>query len=298
TDKPYRYRARRVPRVPPPISASAASLLLVAQHPAPRLPKRSLALHQAQERRRQRRKRRLGDGTLRVNDDVPSSWYLLKVATDDLAQPSAHAVAYHGAAERLLDAETEAAQGPFISANEHGEVSVGAALAGAIDRVKFALADQTRLARKRQALPRRWRCWGCPITREWGDDVPSCGVRQGLCGHPWFSCANEIRASWRGGASAVEMYALAKQSPLRSGYGPQTSQVSSPGSVLPPVHTANQDGLGVVIVKPDCLIPGSFPNPLVYLRGAHRVKNTAGYVTETGKVIHPTLSTPRLARIG
>jgi len=32
-----------------------------------------------------------------------------------------------------------------------------------------------------------------------------------------------------------------------------------------------------VFVKPDCLIPGSFPNSLVYLRGKHRVKKTAGY---------------------
>jgi hypothetical protein len=52
-----------------------------------------------------------------------------------------------------------------------------------------------------------------------------------------------------------------------------------PGSFFPPVHTANQDGLGVVFVKPDCLIPGSFPNLLVYLRAAHTVKKTAGMET-------------------
>ena len=61
-----------------------------------------------------------------------------------------------------------------------------------------------------------------------------------------------------------------------SEYGPRTPQVSSLGGALPPVHTANRDGLGVVFVKPDCLLPGSFPNLLVYLRGAHRVKKTAG----------------------
>src|SRR5208283_4964706 len=55
---------------------------------------------------------------------------------------------------------------------------------------------------------------------------------------------------------------------------------------MPPVHTANQDGLGVVIVKPDCPIPGSFPNSLVYLRAAHRVKKAAGMVIGRGKVIH------------
>jgi len=31
-----------------------------------------------------------------------------------------------------------------------------------------------------------------------------------------------------------------------------------------------------VFVKPDCLIPGSFPNLLVYLRAAHTVKKTRG----------------------
>ena len=54
-----------------------------------------------------------------------------------------------------------------------------------------------------------------------------------------------------------------------------------PRQLLPPVLTANQDGLGVVFVKPDCLIPGSFPNLLVYLRGAHRVKKTAAMETAT-----------------
>ena len=88
------------------------------------------------------------------------------MAADHLAQPSAHAVASHGAAECLLDAETEAAQWQFIGTKEHGEVSIGAALASAVDRVKFALAHQTRLARKRLALPRRWRFRGCPLTRE------------------------------------------------------------------------------------------------------------------------------------
>jgi hypothetical protein len=41
---------------------------------------------------------------------------------------------------------------------------------------------------------------------------------------------------------------------------------------MPPDLTTKQDGLGVVFVKPDCLIPGSFPNLLVYLRGECRVK--------------------------
>jgi len=84
----------------------------------------------------------------------------------DLAQPSAHAIANHGPAECLLDAETETAQWQFIGTNEHGEVSIGAALAGGVDRVKITLAEQARLARKRLALLRWWRRRGPPITRE------------------------------------------------------------------------------------------------------------------------------------
>jgi hypothetical protein len=59
--------------------------------------------------------------------------------------------------------------------------------------------------------------------------------------------------------------------------------------VSPPDHTANQDGLGVVFVKPYCLIPGSFPNLLVYLPRAQGVKKPRGMVMGRGKVIHPSL---------
>ena len=41
-----------------------------------------------------------------------------------------------------------------------------------------------------------------------------------------------------------------------------------------------------MFVKPYCLIPGSFPNLLVYLPRAQRVKKARGMVTERGKVIH------------
>lgn len=88
------------------------------------------------------------------------------MAADHLAQPSAHAVAYHGTAERLLDAETEAAQWQIIGTKERGEVGIGAALSGVVNRVKFALAHQARLARQRLAPLRLWRRWGRPITRE------------------------------------------------------------------------------------------------------------------------------------
>ncbi len=126
-----------------------------AQHAAPDLPRSSQALQQANELRRQGRKRRFRYRTLGVNDDVPSCWYLLAVATRHLAQPAAHAVANHGPAKCLFDAETEAAQWQSIGAHEHNEVGVGTALAGGVDRVKFTLAEQARLARKRLATLRR-----------------------------------------------------------------------------------------------------------------------------------------------
>src|SRR5215471_10059994 len=59
------------------------------------------------------------------------------------------------------------------------------------------------------------------------------------------------------------------------------------GGVAPPDHGANQDGLGVVFVKPYCLISGSFSNLLVYLPRALGVKKPGCMVTERGKVIHP-----------
>jgi hypothetical protein len=74
------------------------------------------------------------------------------------------------------------------------------------------------------------------------------------------------------------MYALAKQSPLVD-TARELRKFHPPGSDMPPDHTAKQDGLGVVFVKPDCLNAGSFPNLLVYLRSAHRVKKTAGIET-------------------
>ena len=64
--------------------------------------------------------------------------------------------------------------------------------------------------------------------------------------------------------------------PLRSGYGSRTPRVSPFSGVSPPDHTANQDGLGVVFVKPYCLISGSFPNSLVYLPRAQGVKKARG----------------------
>jgi hypothetical protein len=70
------------------------------------------------------------------------------------------------------------------------------------------------------------------------------------------------------------MYALAKQSPLRLDTARERPEFHPCGGVSPPDHMANQDGLGVVFVKPYCLISGSFPNLLVYLPRALGVKKT------------------------
>jgi len=57
--------------------------------------------------------------------------------------------------------------------------------------------------------------------------------------------------------------------------------------VSPPEHRANQDGLGVVFVKPYCLISGSFPNLLVYLSRAQGVKKARGCYALRGNCYTP-----------
>jgi len=72
------------------------------------------------------------------------------VAAHDFPHPPAHAVAHHRAAQRLLDAESEAADRLSTGANENGEVGTRAALAGAIHFVELAFPHQPHFARKRQ----------------------------------------------------------------------------------------------------------------------------------------------------
>jgi hypothetical protein len=77
------------------------------------------------------------------------------MAAHDFAHPPPHAIAHYRAAQRFLDAETEAAQRPFIGAEKRGEMRVGAALASAVHRVEFALAQQSRFSGKAQPGLRR-----------------------------------------------------------------------------------------------------------------------------------------------
>ena len=84
--------------------------------------------------------------------------------------------------------------------------------------------------------------------------------------------------SWRGVFSAVDMYALAKHSPLflyRIFHPAREDLVlQRSGSFLPHVHTTCRVGFGVLSVKPGCHTPGSIRNLLVYLPPAQRVKKT------------------------
>lgn len=108
-------------------------------------------LNQAQKFSAQRSKFRAGYTAPRVNDDVPSCWYLPLVAAHDFAHAPPDAVAHHRLAECLLDAESVAALRQRVCAKKNGEVGAGAAAAGAINGVKLAAPHQARPARKLQA---------------------------------------------------------------------------------------------------------------------------------------------------
>ena len=114
----------------------------------------AVLLQQANELRRQGRKRRFRYRTLGKRR-CP----ILLVSPRGGNAPSRATCGACGCEPRprqcLFDAETEAAQWQSIGAHEHNEVGVGTALAGGVDRVKFTLAEQARLARKRLATLRR-----------------------------------------------------------------------------------------------------------------------------------------------
>src|SRR5215813_9952954 len=87
-----------------------------------------------------------------MDDDVPSRGYLPPVTAHDLAQAPPDTIAHYRAAERFLDAESEAALRQSIGAKESCEVGTRAALSGAVDRIKIAAPHQPRLARKRHPI--------------------------------------------------------------------------------------------------------------------------------------------------
>ena len=73
------------------------------------------------------------------------------MAPHDLSHAPPDAVAYHRAAQRLFNAETEAAHRQLVGAKKNCEVGTGPAFPGAIHGVEFAAPHQPRLAWKLQA---------------------------------------------------------------------------------------------------------------------------------------------------
>jgi len=69
----------------------------------------------------------------------------------DFSHAPPDAVAYHRAAQRLFNTETEAAHGHLVGAKKNCEVGTRSALPSAIDGIELAAPHQPRLARKFQA---------------------------------------------------------------------------------------------------------------------------------------------------
>jgi hypothetical protein len=73
------------------------------------------------------------------------------MAAHDLADAPPDTIAYHRAAERFLDAETETALRRLVGAKKNREVGTRAALPGAVHGVEFSAPHQPRFAREFQA---------------------------------------------------------------------------------------------------------------------------------------------------
>jgi len=88
---------------------------------------------------------------LRMNNNVPSCWYLQTMTTNGLPQATTNTIAHYRAAKSLFNAEAEAALRQLIGAKKSNEVRAGTPSAGAIDRVEVSAAHQARVARKLKA---------------------------------------------------------------------------------------------------------------------------------------------------
>lgn len=73
------------------------------------------------------------------------------MASHDLPHPPSDAIAHHRAAQRLLDAEAEAAFRQLVGAKENSEVGTGPAFARAIDGIELAAPKNARRTGKIQA---------------------------------------------------------------------------------------------------------------------------------------------------
>src|SRR4030088_1661406 len=88
----------------------------------------------------------------RMNDNVPSRWYLQTMTTNRLPQAAANTIPHYRAAESLFDAESETALRQLIGAKKSDEVRAGTPSAGAINGVEISAAHQARVAWKLKAL--------------------------------------------------------------------------------------------------------------------------------------------------
>ena len=70
----------------------------------------------------------------------------------NLSHTPPDAIAYHRTAQRLLDAEPEAALRQLVRAKENSEVGIRAAFARAIHSIKFSPPHNPRRAGKLQTL--------------------------------------------------------------------------------------------------------------------------------------------------
>ena len=112
---------------------------------------RSRILQQAQQIGGQRGVLGTRHDALRMNDNVPSWWYLQTMTTNSLPQATTNTIAHYRAAESLFNAEAETALRQLIGAKKSNEVRAGTPSAGAIDSVEISAAHQARVARKLKA---------------------------------------------------------------------------------------------------------------------------------------------------
>ena len=73
------------------------------------------------------------------------------MAANNLSNAPPDAVTHHRAAQRLFNAEAEAAYRQLVGAEKNCEVGTGSALPGAVHGIELTAAHQPRLARKFQA---------------------------------------------------------------------------------------------------------------------------------------------------
>jgi len=90
-----------------------------------------------------------------MNDDIPSRGNLLSVEPYDLTKSAPDTIAADCAAQRLLDAPTEAAVSEAIGTKKNRELAACSPPAVPVHRVVFGAAHQTAGTRKIEPRPIR-----------------------------------------------------------------------------------------------------------------------------------------------